>query len=245
MSDVHLGFPSHEESLERERLLVQWLKEAEKDAAEIYLLGDIFDFWFEYKSVVPRGYTRFLGTLAEITDKGIPVHYFTGNHDIWVFDYLPTETGVCVHREPIIKEWNGKRFYLAHGDGLGPFDKNYKLLKAVFTNKFLQWCFKRIHPNFSIGLAYKWSNHSRKKHHYPKQVEAEKEWLVRYARMVLQKEHFDFFIFGHRHIPYQVQLEENSLFTNLGDWIKNFSYAVFDGERLELRYYRDENQLSE
>ncbi|MCK4664945.1 MAG: UDP-2,3-diacylglucosamine diphosphatase [Bacteroidales bacterium] len=238
-SDAHLGLPNYQKSLFREKLLVKWLDEIKNDAKEIYLLGDMFDFWYEYKQVVPRGFTRFLGKIAEIVDSGIPVHLFTGNHDIWIFDYLPTETGVILHRKPIVKTLNGKKFYLAHGDGLGPYDKGYKLLKKIFTNPVLQWLFSRLHPNFAIGLGHLWSNNSR----FAKGLKAEKykgddkEWLYLYAKSLLKKEHFDYFVFGHRHILVERQIGSKSRFINLGDWITNFSYGVFDGENFELKKY--------
>lgn len=236
-SDFHLGFPSHEKSLEREKKVVRWLDSICSDASEIYLLGDIFDYWFEYKKVVPRGFTRFLGKISGIVDSGIPVHFFTGNHDIWVFDYLPLETGIILHREPVIKEFNGLKFYLAHGDGLGPGDRKYDLLKKVFTSRILQWLFARLHPNFSIWFAHKWSHGSRfSKVNEPFKGE-DKELLVLYAKELLKREHFDYFIFGHRHIPVNYQLTDKSRFIHLGDWINNFSYGVFDGEKVEIRFF--------
>lgn len=180
-SDVHLGAPALHNNREREKLFVKWLNQVKTDAEAIYLMGDIFDFWFEYKRAVPRGFTRVLGKLAEITDSGIEVHFFTGNHDIWIFDYLPNEIGVIVHDDVIKTEIRGKKFFLGHGDGLGPHDKGYKLLKKIFTNRFLQWSFARIHPNFSIWLAHQWSSRSRLR---DGKIEAdtyrgeEKEWLV-------------------------------------------------------------------
>jgi len=237
VSDAHLGTPDYLSSLAREKKLIQWIEEASKDASEIYLLGDIFDFWFEYKHLVPRGFTRFLGTLAKLTDSGVKIYFFTGNHDMWVFDYLPKETGVIICREPVIREFAGKSMYIAHGDGLGPFDKKYRLLKRVFKSPFCQWFFKRLHPNLSFWLAHTWSAGSRKKHYLPEHPDFEQEWLIRYAKMVLAERHIDYFVFGHRHIPYQYQLNENSSITNLGDWLINFSYAVFDGN--ELKQYRN------
>ena len=237
VSDAHLGAPGLKSSFEREKLLINWLTEVSADAKEIYLLGDIFDFWFEYKRLAPRGYTRLLCKLADITEAGIPVYFFTGNHDMWVFDYLPLETGVTVCREPVEREYNGKKFYIAHGDGLGPFDKKYKLLKACFKSKFCQWLFQRFHPNFSFWIAHSWSSNSRKKHYLPDKPDYEEEWLVRYSRMVLQKKHIDHFVFGHRHIPYQYKLNENSMITNLGDWLINFTYAVFDGENMKQMHF--------
>jgi UDP-2,3-diacylglucosamine hydrolase len=240
LSDAHLGAPRNLPSIEREKLLVKWLYEIANDAAEIYFLGDIFDFWFEYKRVVPRGFTRFLGTVALLSDKGIPIHFFTGNHDLWIDDYLPKETGVIVHRNPIKILIKDKKFFIAHGDGLGNFDKNYKLLKKVFLCKPCIWFFKRLHPNFAICLAHKWSTSSRQKHKLPKQPDYENEWLVKFAQETLQTEHFDFFIFGHRHIPFQFQLNSKSKITNLGDWLINFSYAVFDGNDLHLKKFKIE-----
>ena len=240
ISDIHLGTPNFEESLKREKLLVQWLKEKSKDADAFYFLGDVFDFWFEYKRVVPRGFTRFLGCLSEICDSGIPVYFFTGNHDIWVFDYLPRETGVTVFRKEQRIKIQGKTFLLAHGDGLGPYDKKYNLLKKIFTNKFLQWCFKRIHPNFSVAFALRWSKYSRGQHEYPEQLDLEKEWLVRYARNVMKTDPPDYFIFGHRHIPIHESLSEKTEFINLGDWLHNFSYGEFDGKEFSLKFYKKE-----
>ncbi len=236
LSDLHLGMHPVEKSREREKKVVQWLESIRHEAEEIYLLGDIFDYWFEYKRVVPRGFTRFLGKIAEITDSGIKVHFFTGNHDVWVFDYLPEEIGVEVHHHPIIREYGGKKFYIAHGDGLGPNQSGYKLLKWLFTNKTAQWLYARLHPNFATGLAHRWSKKSR----YNKGVTTEflgveKEYLIVYARELLEKEHFDFFLFGHRHLPYEYDLNEKSRFFYLGDWIQNFSYAVFDGTDLKLK----------
>ncbi|MCK4750950.1 MAG: UDP-2,3-diacylglucosamine diphosphatase [Bacteroidales bacterium] len=224
-----------EESLVREKKVVEWLEEISQEASEIYLLGDIFDYWFEYKKVVPRGFTRFLGKIAQLTDAGIKVNYFTGNHDVWVFDYLPTEIGVEVFRHPITREYGGKKFYIGHGDGLGPGQTGYKLLKWLFTNKIAQWLYARVHPNFATGFAHRWSRKSR----YDKGVTTEwlgddKEYLIVYARELLKKEHFDYFIFGHRHMPLEYDLNENSRFIYLGDWIENFSYAVFDGTTLSL-----------
>ena len=232
VSDAHLGFPSIEESIGREKLFVKWLDEIKNDAEEIYLLGDIFDFWFEYKKAVPRGFTRLLGKISEITDSGIPVHFFTGNHDIWIFDYLPKETGVIIHRKPITREFNGKRFFLAHGDGLGPHDKGYKIMKKIFTNSVAQWFFSLLHPNVGISIAQFFSHKSR----YSNKGD-DKEWLVLFAKNKLNEQYYDYLIFGHRHIPVDIKLDEKSRFINLGDWISNFTYAVFDGKNFELKKY--------
>lgn len=237
VSDVHLGFPNPAQSLVREKKLVRWLEMAARDAKEIYLLGDIFEFWYEWKRVAPRGFTRFLGKLGELTDKGLPIHFFTGNHDIWVFDYLQNETGVILHREPFQFAAGGKKFFVAHGDGLGPFDKGFKRMKKMFTNRFFQWMFSRLHPNFAVGTAYFFSERSRKSTRYKKFVSEEKEWLNLFARSVLEEEHFDYFIFGHRHLVLDIKLPQNSRYINLGEWIRTFSYAVFDGNELNLKYF--------
>ena len=237
-SDFHLGAPSHDASLAREKHLVQWLDEIRPHAAALYLLGDVFDFWFEYKKAVPKGFVRFLGKIAEFTDQGIPVHFFTGNHDLWVFDYLPNEVGMVIHREPYRVNIAGKKFYLAHGDGLGPGDGTFKLLKKIFHNSFAQWMFARIHPNFGIGLAHKWSLSSRNDHATPDDFRGEEnEMLVQHARQVLRQEYFDYLMFGHRHIVLDYPLNESSRYINLGDWLHHFTYGVFDGNTLELKKF--------
>ncbi len=238
-SDLHLGVPSYEKSLEREKLFVKWLEEAQKDAAEIFIVGDLFDFWFEYKRAVPRGFVRVLGKLAEITDSGTPIHLFTGNHDMWIFDYLPKETGVQLYREPIVREWSGKKFFIGHGDGLGPGDHGYKFIKKVFSNRFMQWSFARLHPNFGIGLANFFSRSSRAQtgESDARFLGEDQEWLAIFAREMLEKEHYDYFIFGHRHLPIDMLLNENSRYINLGDWIRYYTYGVFDGSQMELKEY--------
>lgn len=240
LSDAHLGLPNHEKSLIREKLLVKWLDEIKADAEEIYLVGDIFDFWFEHKRVVPKGFTRFLGKISEICDSGIPVHFFTGNHDLWVFNYLDKETGVILHREKYLPIINGKQFLIAHGDALGPNDTGFKILKKIFLNKLVQWFFKRLHPNFTMWIGINWSQGSRynDKSENLKFLGEDKERLLAYAKRKLEKDHFDFFVFGHRHVPYEFQLNKDSKFVNLGDWITNFTYAVFDGKELQLKYYK-------
>ncbi|MFN8697785.1 MAG: UDP-2,3-diacylglucosamine diphosphatase [Flavobacteriales bacterium] len=235
-SDFHLGAPDYVSSLAREKEIVKWLNACRKDAEEIFLVGDVFDFWFEYRRVVPRGFTRLLGTISEITDSGIPVHWFTGNHDMWIFDYLPKECGIQLHREPVVREWNGKRLMIGHGDGLGPGDHGYKFIKKVFASPLCQWLFARLHPNFGIWLASKSSGYSRSVtgDHDRIFLGEDNEWLVVYAREVLQREHFDYFIFGHRHLPLEIKLNDRSVYMNLGDWLKDYTYGVFDGEKLTL-----------
>ncbi len=235
-SDFHLGVPTYEKSLEREHRIVKWLDTIRHDAEELYLLGDVFDFWFEYKTVVPRGYVRLLGKLAELSDSGIKIHYFTGNHDMWTFDYLEKELNVTIYREPIEREYNGKTFYIGHGDGLGPGDHGYKFIKKVFASKVCQWLFARLHPNFGIGIANYFSKKSRIATGTTdeKFLGEEKEWLVIYSKEILAKKHFDYLIFGHRHLPLDIKIE-NSRYINLGDWIQYFTYGVFDGQDFELK----------
>ncbi len=237
-SDLHLGLPTEVPAVEREKKVIRWLDKIRDDAAELFVVGDIFDYWFEYKYVIPKGFTRFLGKMAEFTDRGIPVHFFTGNHDVWMFDYFPEELGIRVHKKPYVYEKNGKRFLIAHGDGLGPGDPGYKLLKGIFTNKTLQWLYKRLHPNFATWLAHRWSRADRGDE--PSEfMGEEREALFRYAREILTKEYFDYFIFGHRHLALDHPLGEKSRIIYLGDWITLFSYAVFDGKNLQIQYYKD------
>lgn len=241
VSDLHLGAPNQAESLFREKRFVRWLEQIRTDAAALFIVGDLFDFWFEYRHAVPRGHVRVLGKLAELTDSGLPVHLFTGNHDMWIFDYLPRETGVQLHREPREWSWNGRRFHIGHGDGLGPGDHGYKFIKRVFANPFLQWSFARLHPNFGIGLADFFSRRSRAQTGGNDAIfhGEEAEWLVHYCRDVLRHQAVDYFLFGHRHLPLDIELEKSGArYLNLGDWIQYFTYAVFDGQ--ELRLWQDQ-----
>lgn len=238
-SDFHLGAPSYEESLIREKRIVAWLNEIEPTAKEIFLVGDIFDFWFEYKHAIPKGFVRLQGKIAQLTDSGIPIHIFTGNHDMWIFDYIPKELGVTLYREPITRTFGNKKFYIGHGDGLGPGDHGYKFLKKVFASKFCQWCFARLHPNFGIWLANKSSKSSRAAtaKDDEKFLGEENEWLAIYSKEILEKEHFDYFVFGHRHLPLEMKVGENSTYFNLGEWINYNTYLVFDGEKAELKTF--------
>ena len=239
ISDFHLGVPNDTDSRKREDKIVAWLNSISNDVQILYLMGDVFDYWFEYKEVVPRGYVRLLGKLAELSDAGVEMHYFTGNHDMWVFDYLPKEIGLQIHRAPIQREYNGKKFFLGHGDGLGPGDYGYKFIKKVFANKLAQWLFARLHPNTGIGLMKFFSRRSRiatgtSDDFY---LGDDKEWLMIYSREVLQTEHYDYFIFGHRHMPLDKALSGNSRYINLGEWINHFTYAVYDGQELQLKKF--------
>jgi len=241
ISDFHLGAPDRDSSLEREKKIVRWLDSIKQDAAVLYLMGDVFDYWFEYAESVPKGYVRLLGKLAELSDQGVELHYFTGNHDMWVFDYFTKELNVRMHREPYFCDYNGFKFYLGHGDGLGPGDHGYKFIKRIFANRFAQWMFARIHPNTGIRIMKYFSKRSRimtgtTDEEY---LGEEREWLIVYAREILQKEHFDFFIFGHRHLPLDIRLNEKSRYLNLGEWMNHCMYAVFDGRELLLKKFSD------
>jgi len=240
ISDVHLGALGSKNNRERELLFAKWLDDIKDDVAELYLLGDIFDFWWEYKKVVPRGFTRILGRIADLADSRVDIHFFTGNHDLWAFDYLVEELGITVHHNEIVKDIKGKKFFLAHGDGLDADDKGYILLKKIFTNKTLQWMFSRLHPNFAFALAHKWS----KSRHYAKinfvdEFDVNDEGLFKFAEKFLEKEFVDYFISGHRHVMLNTKIGENSRFVLLGDWVKYFSYGVFDGDKFELKKYKD------
>jgi UDP-2,3-diacylglucosamine hydrolase len=240
-SDLHLGAPNAAESLLREKKAVRFLDEIKKDAKAIFLVGDLFDFWYEYKKVVPKGYVRILGKLAELTDAGIAIHFFVGNHDMWMNNYFQKELNIPVYFEEKEFEFNGKKFLIAHGDGLGPEDKGYKMLKKIFRNPLCQWLFGIFPPQLGIGLANYFSRKSRAKtgNTEEKFMGEEKEWLLMYSKEMLQKKHFDYFIFGHRHLPLDITLNENSHYINLGEWINHYSYAVFDGEKTTLNYYKD------
>ena len=240
-SDFHLGAPNEEESNKREKLLVKWLDEIKSDAKEIYLVGDIFDFWFEYKHAIPKGFVRLQGKIAELTDSGIPIHVFTGNHDMFIFDYLPKELGITLYREPITKEYNGKKFLIGHGDGLGPGDRKYKIIKRFFASKFCQWAYARIHPNLGLAFAFAWSRSSRKTNaSYDSKFHGEdKEFLILYCKDYVKKDNsIDYFVFGHRHLPLEIKINEKAIYFNLGEWIKYNSYAVFDGEKLIMKEYK-------
>ena len=241
-SDFHLGVPDYKSTREREKRLVAWLDQIKDDAAEIFLVGDIFDFWFEYGTVVPKGNVRLLGKLAEIRDSGISVYFFIGNHDMWMFEYFEKELDIPIYKKPIQRVFEGKKFYIGHGDGLGPGDHGYKFIKSVFANKICQWLFKWIHPDVGIKIASFWSFRSRYSDiDSHKQFEdPNEEMLVQYANDVLAKEHFDYFVFGHRHLAIDHNLNDKSKYINLGDWLQYNSYAVFDGDELQLKFFNGE-----
>jgi UDP-2,3-diacylglucosamine hydrolase len=239
ISDAHLGSLLVENAREQEKKLVSWLDEIKQDADALYLLGDIFDFWYEYKLVVPKGFTRFLGKLSEMSDMGIKIHFFTGNHDIWAFNYLQEEVGLTVHYEPFITEISGKKFFLAHGDGLGDPSFGFKVIRSIFHSRICQMLFSAIHPRWGMGFGLKWSTHSRKKkstEHYDEYMGEDKEHLIQFCKSYT-KQPIDYFVFGHRHIILDFMLKNKSRMLILGDWMKLFSYAVFDGEEIYIEQY--------
>jgi UDP-2,3-diacylglucosamine hydrolase len=235
-SDFHLGLPAGSVPVEREKKVVKWLNSVAGDAKEIYLLGDIFDFWWEYKLVIPKGFTRFFGAVSEITDSGIPVHFFTGNHDMWVGNYFSDECGMTIHTSPITAQFDGKRFHLAHGEGLGTKSTGYKILLSIFRNKPLQVMYSALHPSIGVGIGHRWSLNSRLGKGITKEfLGEEKEDLITYARTVLKNEKIDYFIFGHRHLAMKYNLLPETEIVFLGDWIKNGSYAEWDGKGLSFK----------
>jgi len=241
-SDFHLGYPNAEHSRDREKRIIEWLNFIKPNCKELYLLGDIFDFWYEYKWVVPKGYVRFFAKIAEFVDDGIPVNIFMGNHDEWLQSYLADELGVTIYQKPIQREYNGVSMYIHHGHALGNYDKGMNFLHKVFTNKFLQWMFSRIHPNTAFGLAHRWSSHSRKSKVYESAnyLSDDKEWLLLYSQDVLKEKYYDYFIYGHRHLAIQKKITDSSTYINTGNWITNTSYAVFNGKSVEVKIFKPE-----
>lgn len=242
-SDQHFGIPDYEKSLVREKKFIQWLDTVKQDAEAIFLLGDLFDFWFEYKTVVPKGFVRVLGKLAEISDSGIAIHFFVGNHDLWMQDYFEKELNISVYHQPKEFTINGKHFFIGHGDGLGPKDKGYKRMKKVFTNPFSKWLYRWLHPDIGMRLG----NYMSTKNKIISGDEDviflgdENEWLVQYCKRKLEIKQYDYFLFGHRHLPMTIALNSSrdfgSTYINTGDWISHFTYAVFDGEKTELKEF--------
>jgi len=236
LSDFHLGAPNEVESRKREDRLVRFLQDARKDAGVIFIVGDIFDFWFEYKTVVPKGFVRILGTLAQMADEGIQLHIFTGNHDLWMQDYLSKELNAKLYFEPQAFTIQNKQFLIGHGDGLGPGDKGYKRLKKIFTNPICQWLFRWLHPDAGIQLANYFSRKSRAKTGNADELflGEDKEWLILYTKEKAKTMAVDYFIFGHRHYAIDLKISDKSRYINLGDWIRLNTYAVFDGTDLQL-----------
>ena len=239
-SDNHLGAPTQAESLPREKTFVNWLDSIKHDAEVIFLLGDLFDFWFEYRTVVPKGFVRTLGKLAELRDSGIQIHFFVGNHDLWMHDYFEKELNIPVYHDPKEFVFNNKHFFIGHGDGKGPGDKGYKRMKKVFTNPFSKWLFRWLHPDIGVRVAQHLSvkNKLISGDEDKEFLGEEQEWLAQYSKRKLESKHFDYFVFGHRHLPMKIKVGENSTYFNLGDWISHYTYGVFDGDKLELKTYR-------
>jgi len=237
ISDLHLGLYPEEKSKEREKIVVNWLDNIKNDAKELFLVGDIFDFWFEYKRVVPRGFVRFLGKIAELCDNGIVVNFITGNHDQWIKNYFQEEIGMNVYKNEIIRNINGLKVLISHGDGIGPGDYSYKILRYIFKNKILRWFFGKIHPDIAMYLGKKWSKHSR----YAKGLTAEpiknfkKELQIIHAFELSEKENYDYIIYGHRHIPYIFKLNNKTTLINLGDWITNYTYGILENNNFHLK----------
>ena len=228
-SDQHLGAPTPKASLPREKKFVAWLDTIKEDAGTIFLLGDLFDFWFEYKTVVPKGFVRVLGKLAELKDAGIDIYFFVGNHDLWMRDYFQKELNIPIFHKPQEFEINGKIFLIGHGDGLGPSDHGYKRMKKVFTFPFFKWLFRWLHPDIGVRLGHYFSvkNKLISGDEDARFLGEENEWLAQYCRRKLTEKHYDFFVFGHRHLPLEIELNNNSTYINLGDWIQHFTYGEF------------------
>ena len=238
-SDFHFGTPDHATSLAREKKVVAWLECIRHDASSIFLLGDLFDFWFEYKKAVPKGFTRFLGKLAELKDSGLDIHIFPGNHDLWMFDYLPNEIGVRIHKDPLSLKIGAHQLMVGHGDGLGPGDPTYQYLKMVFTSRISHWLFARIHPNTGIGLAQRWSKSSRISNmKLEEKFQGEdREFIFAWCKEVEKSNHHDFYIFGHRHLALDLKVNDHSRYINLGEWVHFSPYAVYDGKELLLKSF--------
>lgn len=236
-SDFHLGAPDMAASLHRERKILKWLSEIETNAAHIFLVGDIFDFWFEYKQVIPKGYTRLLGKLAALTDKGVGVTVFTGNHDMWMDGYFETELNIKVYNDPRSFLIGNKKFFIGHGDGLGPGDRRYKMMKRVFRSRLSRALFAALHPQWGVGLANYFSRKSRGAAEEQTFLGEDREWLIHFCKETLKTIHYDYFIFGHRHLPLNISLPGHSRYINLGDWLHHYSYGEFDGDNMHLKYY--------
>ena len=242
-SDQHFGAPTLEASKKRETIFLNWLNEIEKDIYILFLLGDLFDFWFEYKEVVPKGFVRILGKLAHFVDRGIQVHYFVGNHDLWMRDYFETELGIPVYHKPKDFIIENTSFFIGHGDGLGPNDTSYKRMKKLFTNSFAKRLYRGLHPDIGMRLGHYFSVKNKLISGVEDEVflGKENEWLAQYAHCKLAQKHRDFFLFGHRHIPMEIELNSKSKYINLGDWITHFTYGTFDGKSFELKKWNAQN----
>jgi len=243
-SDLHLIMAPDEESRSREQNFIKWLDMVKNDAAAIFLLGDIFDFWFEYHNAIPRGFVRLLGKLAELTDSGIPVHYMVGNHDQWMHNYLTMEMNIRIYHQPTEFEINGKQFLIGHGCDVSPENLTDRLYNFIFTNRLLRVLFASLHPRWGIALGKSWSESSRRRNSkVTPYTKTDQEFLYRYAQKVLAVKHYDFFIFGHRHLAMNLRLNENSRYINIGDWVENDTYAIFDGKDISLHSYKGRSNI--
>ncbi len=242
-SDFHLGVDAKLSSIEREKLICQWLDEVSIDASQIWIVGDLFDFWFEYNRAVPKGFLKLFSKLIILKEKGIDIQIFTGNHDLWMHDYFTKELGIPVHKDRIQVELIGKKFFIAHGDGLGPGDTGYKIMKKIFTNAFSKFLYRWLHPDLGIPLANFFSGKSRNSQVMLKEyLGSEREWLCQYVERKSETNDFDYYIFGHRHLPIDYELKnQKSRYINLGDWLIHQSYAVYDGIELKVCFYKNEN----
>jgi UDP-2,3-diacylglucosamine hydrolase len=238
-SDFHFGVPNNESSRKRELLVIKWLESVRHDAHSIYLMGDTFDFWFEYNHTIPKGFTRFLGKLAELRDAGIPIFMFTGNHDMWMFDYFPKELDIPIMRTQQILVVGNQKLLIGHGDGLGPGDMFYKILRAgLFHNRFFQWLFNWIHPNLGMAIAHAWSRSSRISNLKKEKLADERnEFLLAYCTEMEKQQHYDYYIYGHRHLPLDLKVGDNSRYINLGEWVNFTSFATYDGKKVELKSF--------
>lgn len=244
-SDFHLGIPNHAKSIEREKKIIRWLESIEKDAEEVFLMGDLFDFWFEYKYVVPKGFVRILGKLAAMVDSGIKITAFKGNHDMWMFGYFEKELGIPVISDDLTIERSGKTFYLHHGDGLGPGDNGYKLIRAFFRNPICIWLFALLPPRWGMGLANYFSSRSRLANQEIDELfNEETEWLLQFSNNYVLNNKVDYLIFGHRHLPLDLELENGGRYINLGEWLHHCTYAVFDGKSVTLKHFESNDKVA-
>jgi UDP-2,3-diacylglucosamine hydrolase len=236
-SDFHLGSPNWEASRKRENKIVRWLDSISHDCQYLFLVGDLFDFWFEYPHVIPKGFVRFQGKLAELADKGVELHIFTGNHDMWMFGYFEKELGAVLHREPIRLALGSQVILVGHGDGLGPGDRTYKFLKNVFANPLCQWTFSWLHPNIGMWIANKWSGHSRLANHKDEVYKGDNEWLWQYCKEVESHTHHDYYIFGHRHLHLDLEVGDKARYINVGEWYSGSYYIETDGLDLSVNVF--------
>ncbi|MCC5946137.1 MAG: UDP-2,3-diacylglucosamine diphosphatase [Bernardetiaceae bacterium] len=243
-SDFHLGAPAGRASREREYKILRWLEQVQDDAAHIVLVGDIFDFWYEFSRVIPKGFVRFQGKIAELTDGGLPISFFTGNHDLWMRDYFIEELGVMIYHEPQSVLWNQTKLLIGHGDGLGPGDKAYKLMKKlIFDNRFLQFCFRQLHPDWGLWFAHTWSARRKKKSPAPSFKDKTQEWIWAYCESIAQSQPHDYYIFGHRHLPLNLPVSSGGRYINLGEWMSQCCYATFDGQHITLECFEAQTPI--